>query len=90
MPESYTLTQIKFFLDIPARNVLDQLQDITLTFDGGSTYDAHLLYKNGWQTIDIPPINTSAVQITVNEVYPSESYHNNQVEIKEIQLYGTN
>lgn len=91
MPESHTITQLKIFLDIPAVNILDQLKDVTLTFEDGTTYDVHFPYQDGWQTIDIPPTNTSAIQITVIDVYPSETYpERHAVEVMEIQLYGTN
>jgi hypothetical protein len=90
MPEIYTVSQLRIYMVIPPmRDIADQPKEILLTFDGGSTYNAQLSYDDGWQSINFPPVNTSTVQITIQDVYPSQWENKKRVSIREVKLFGT-
>jgi hypothetical protein len=89
MPEIYTVSQLRMYMVIPpVRDIADQPKEVVLTFDDGSMYNAQLTYTDGWQSINFPPVNTSTVQITIQDVYPSQWENKKRVSIREVQLFG--
>ena len=85
----FTLPEVKVVTGMRLYFVADnprgaQIKNTTLTFSDGSQQSISLPFKDGWQTIELPPILTTFVQLQIDALYGDIGV----VEIREIELWG--
>jgi hypothetical protein len=87
LPETRTVTSLRIYMVIQKNSACSQIKDADLVVPNSAIQKITFPFKNGWQQVNIAPVKTSVVRISVKSVYPGQS-HPNKVEVYEVQLYG--
>lgn len=86
--KSCIVNSINHYIMLPNEHrVKSQIRNATLRFSDGSTQQIAFSYKSGWQTVNLHPVKTDKVRLTVDDIFPS-SRDSSQLQVIEFELIG--